>query len=192
MYFILFTLIYDDIVSFSSLIHIFFCFIFQFAEIRSRIFITAAMVRSSITLCKSISLWIFKCDSSSWRHMVARHIFYHAWRLQGPADTHALCTTNLSKWHDKLFNEVCCGCCNICVCVTHTLSFMFMCGSWFSFDSRHRQLSWFQITIARLWISFVFVFCVVQCPCYTALAFAVFSLEIRQLMCLINNDYTIF
>lgn len=81
---------------------------------------------------------------------------------------------------------------SVCVCVTHTISFMFMCGSWFSFDSRHRQLSWFQITIARLWISFVFVFCVVQCPCYTALAFAVFSLEIRQLMCLINNDYTIF
>lgn len=75
-------------------------------EIRSRIFIATAMVRSTNTICKSITIRIFKCDSSSRGYMAARHLLHYAWRLQGSNYSDAFRIANLSKWHHQLPNEV--------------------------------------------------------------------------------------
>lgn len=52
---------------------------YSFSEIWSRVLIAATMVWSTVTLCKSIAIWIFKCNPSSWRDMVARHLLHNAW-----------------------------------------------------------------------------------------------------------------
>lgn len=75
-------------------------------EIRSWVFIATTMVRSATTLCKSIAIWIFKCDPPSRRDMVTWHLLHNARWLQGSNYPDALCTTNLSERHNKLFDEV--------------------------------------------------------------------------------------
>jgi hypothetical protein len=48
-------------------------------EIRSWIFAATTMVRSETEICKSIAIWLFECNTSSWRYLAARHVFHNAW-----------------------------------------------------------------------------------------------------------------
>lgn len=85
---------------------IIFAIQFGFVEIRSGIFATATMVRSETEIWKSIAIWLFKCNSPSWRYLVTWYLFHYARWFQRPPHTNAFCLKNLSQRHNQLFDEV--------------------------------------------------------------------------------------
>lgn len=75
-------------------------------EIWSWISTATTMVRSTTKIREPITIRVFECNTSSWGHLVARHVLHNAWWFQGSINSNAFCLKNLSKWYYQLFDEV--------------------------------------------------------------------------------------